>query len=83
MIRPDDGPKPKPAMPDSIYLEFIARGNYIKVVAIEAATGLEAAIVGAAGTPRAELERLAIRKLDLVRRRNARTSQRSGPGTFA
>ncbi len=48
---------------NEIYLEFIAVGRQVKVVAIDAATGTEISIFGPAGTPRAELQRIAVAKL--------------------
>ncbi len=69
-------------MAATIYFEFIRQGAYVKVVAIDAASGLEVSIVGAAGTPQADLERLALRKLDLARKRNAPANKKRGPGTL-
>ena len=70
---------------DGTYLEFIAQGSYIKVVAIDASTGLEVSIVGAVGTSRGHLERLVMRKLELARERaNAAPAEsKRGPGVLA
>jgi hypothetical protein len=46
-----------------VYFEFIALGAAVKVVAIDAATGVEIAVVGPASASRADLERIALRKL--------------------
>ena len=47
-----------------VYLEFTAVGAYVKVVAIDAASGVEVSVSGPAATPRADLERIALRKLE-------------------
>ena len=55
-------------MPD-VYFEFTYQGTYVKVAAIDAETGLEVSIVGPISTSQSELEKLALQKLDFVRRR--------------
>ena len=49
-----------PAMP---ILEVIQQGRYLKVTAIDEATGTEATFVADANTPRPQLEQLAVQKL--------------------
>jgi hypothetical protein len=49
-----------------IYFEFIPAGAYIKVVAIDAASGVEVSIVGARAADQATLERAALAKLRYV-----------------
>jgi hypothetical protein len=56
-------------MDGEILVEFVIRGNFAKVTAIDAATGLEAAITGPANAPRATLVEAARRKLDYLRRK--------------
>ena len=51
------------AGPREIYFELIRLGTSIKVVAIDAATGLEVSIVGPARAAPSDLERLAAAKL--------------------
>ncbi len=55
-------------MPDvpehgEIYFEFTAIGRNVKVAAIDAATGTEVSIMGPATAARADLQRLALQKL--------------------
>jgi hypothetical protein len=49
-----------------VYIEFVVQGNVVKATAIDAATGVEASIVGPANAPRAALAEAAARKLDYV-----------------
>ena len=57
-------------MPESdkreILFEFVTLGTSVKVTAIDAATGVEACIVGPASSPRAALESAALQKLRYV-----------------
>jgi hypothetical protein len=46
-----------------VYFEFIALGRSVRVAAIDSVTGIEVTIVGPAGAARADLERVALRKL--------------------
>lgn len=46
-----------------VYFEFTAVGAVVKVSAIDAATGIEIAVMGPAGAARADLQRLALQKL--------------------
>jgi hypothetical protein len=52
-------------VPDEVYFEFIVLGATVKVAAIDAATGIEVAVVGPASARRADLERIALRKLQV------------------
>jgi hypothetical protein len=54
--------KPK----SEILIEFIVQGNVVKATAIDAASGVEASIVGPAGAPREALSQAAVRKLKYV-----------------
>jgi hypothetical protein len=46
-----------------VYFEFTAIGHSLKVVAIHGATGTEVSAVAPASAARADLQRLALRKL--------------------
>lgn len=54
-----------------VYFEFTRVGASVKVVAIDAATGIEVVVLGPAQAARADLERLALQKLRLRLRRGA------------
>jgi hypothetical protein len=47
-----------------VYFEFTPIGRTVKVSAIDAATGIEVSVVAPAGAARADLQRLALRKLE-------------------
>lgn len=49
-----------------IYLEFIPVGNSVKVIAVDADTGLEVSIVGPVTAARRTLEQNAIKKLKFM-----------------
>ena len=49
-----------------VLIEFIVQGNFVKVSAIDAKSGVEASIVGSATAPRAALAEAARRKLEFV-----------------
>lgn len=49
-----------------ILIEFVIQGNFVKVTAIDAASGLEGSIVGPANAPREALSQAAVRKLKYV-----------------
>jgi hypothetical protein len=49
-----------------VIVEFIRRGNYVKVTAIDAASGIEASIVGDPAASRERLEQTAVQKLQWV-----------------
>lgn len=46
-----------------VYFEFIAIGDVVKVVAIDAGTGTEVTVMGPASAAQSDLERLALGKL--------------------
>jgi len=46
-----------------VYFEFTPVGTSVKVVAIDAATGIEVAVIGPARAAQADLQRLALQKL--------------------
>ncbi len=50
-------------------LEFQQVGRYVKVSAIDPVTNIEVSIVGDASATKAELERVAVRKLEYVLRK--------------
>jgi len=50
-------------------LEFHQVGRYVKVSAIDPITNIEVSIVGDAAATKAELERVAVRKLEYVLRK--------------
>ena len=64
--KPSDGDGRAAEGSREIYLEFIPVGNSVKVVAVDAETGLEVSIVGPANAARRTLEQNAIRKLHFV-----------------
>ena len=47
-----------------VLFEFTAIGNVVKVAAIDAATGLEVSIMGPVHASRADLQKLALAKLN-------------------
>lgn len=51
---------------EGVIYEFMPRGRYVKVSAIDVATGIEATMVGDAAAPKERLEALALQKLDWV-----------------
>lgn len=58
---------------ENIIFEFLPLGAYIKVSAVDEATGTEVSIVGDARASQAELERIALMKLDrALERRKSR-----------
>ena len=56
-----------------VLFEFVAVGGSMKVTAIDAATAVEVVVVGPVHTPKTDLQRLALRKLEarLARRHAA------------
>ena len=46
-----------------VYFEFTAVGSSVRVVAIDAATGIEVSVIGPIRAARADLQDLALRKL--------------------
>lgn len=59
------------AQSKEVYLEFHKQGNYVKVCAICAQTGIEVSIVGDAKASRRELETVAVNKLRYVLNKKA------------
>ena len=47
-----------------VYFEFAAIGRSVKVTAIDAASGIEVSVVAPATAARADLQQLALRKLE-------------------
>ena len=56
----------QPHHPEGVIFEFISKGRYVKVSAVDTATGIEASIVGDASYAQDKLEDLALQKLDWV-----------------
>jgi hypothetical protein len=48
----------------TVYFEFVSIGAQVRVAAIDAESGIEVVVFGPASTPRGDLERLALRKLE-------------------
>ncbi|MGZ5931542.1 MAG: DUF6898 family protein [Rhizomicrobium sp.] len=46
-----------------IYVEFVIRGGFVKVTAIDSKSGTEASVMGPAGAARGALADAAVRKL--------------------
>jgi hypothetical protein len=63
---------PDRTTPGEVYFEFAVIGAAVRVCAIDAATGIEVTVVGPAGAAKADLERVALAKLE---RRVARESR--------
>jgi hypothetical protein len=59
-------------IPGDVYFEFTTIGSAVRVAAIDAQSGLEVTVVGPAAASRADLERLALRKLKAQLSRRAR-----------
>ena len=51
-------------MQRQVILEYTVVGRALKVVAVDPETGLEATIIAPSGTPRSEMDRVAMRKLE-------------------
>ena len=51
---------------EGVIYEFTPKGRYVKVSAVDVATGIEATMVGDASAPQERLEALALQKLDWV-----------------
>lgn len=70
------------------YLEFVVVGDVVRVAAICPETGLEAIVMGPVFAARADLERLAIAKLERLRNRPSEDEpdpppRKRGPGQWA
>jgi hypothetical protein len=50
--------------PGDVYFEFAVIGRSVKVTAIDAASGIEVSVVAPATAARADLQQLALRKLE-------------------
>jgi Domain of unknown function (DUF6898) len=65
--------RPEGGLPkDEILLEFVVQGGVVKVTAIDAATGIEASLVGPATAGRQVLAQAAARKLKYVLEKSAK-----------
>lgn len=63
-----------------VILEFIPAGGAVRVAAIDAATGVEAVVMGPARAARADLERLALTKLARALERDERARKHDPRG---
>ena len=57
-----------------IIIEIIPVGRMVRVIAVDAATGIETTIMGPANAARADLERVAVRKLRMMLARGSSAS---------
>ncbi len=62
-----------------VYFELYPVGDSMKVSAVDGATGTEVSIVGPAKLPQAELERVALNKLNYVMNHKANETEQSAP----
>ncbi|MCW5730019.1 MAG: hypothetical protein KIT20_04620 [Alphaproteobacteria bacterium] len=69
-------------MTREILFEFRQIGSSLRVAALDAESGLEVTLVGPAGAGEEALKRLAIRKLEYVRRKKS-SAGRTGEGRKA
>jgi hypothetical protein len=72
--------------PGGIIFEFISMGRFVKVSAIDTASGVEVSIVGDPAAGEVALRQLAARKLQMVMRKQAgkqQTGGSQGGGFFA
>jgi len=83
-VPPNDTPKSGSSLqadavlhPDGVIFEMIAAGNVMKVSAIDGASGFEVCIVGSAKESKAELQRVALAKLDFVMSKKNKTAIRT------
>lgn len=65
-----------PRTDNRVILEFIQRGAYVKVSAIDPVTGTEVSIVGDPMRGEAALRQLAIRKLEYVMNKEKKDGRR-------
>lgn len=63
--------------PEGVIFEMISSGNATKVSAIDGASGFEVCIVGSSKESKAELQRVALAKLDFVMSKQNKTASRS------
>ncbi len=68
-----------PRSRNEILIEFIHQGDYMKVSAVDAQTGLEVSIVGDPKQSQRALEIAVIRKLDYVRRERRKRREAAMP----
>ncbi len=80
--RPDDSNKEtadRVSGPNGeIYIEYKQVGQTMKVIAVDAATGMEAVIMGPASTAQTMLQRVAVRKLQMLLEKDGSGSDVSG-----
>ena len=55
-----------------VLFEFVVRGNFVKVMAVDPLTGTEVSIVGDSRTSKSTLQRVATKKLEMVLKRKRR-----------
>ena len=60
-----------------VLFEFISKGNFVKVMAVDPITGTEVSIVGDRRTSKSTLEKVATRKLMWVLKRKITNDARS------
>lgn len=65
-----------PKYDNRVILEFIPRGAYVKVSAVDPVTGTEVSIVGDPTRGEAALRQLAIRKLEYVMNKQKKEGRR-------
>jgi hypothetical protein len=56
---------PEADEPREVYFEFTRLGGTVKVIAIDAATGIEVTVMGPTNAAQSDLQRLALGKLKL------------------
>jgi len=66
MATPDPSPR-------EVLFEFTAIGSVVKVAAIDAATGIEVSVMGPVHASRADMQRLALAKLNVRLASHSRT----------
>jgi len=66
--------------PDRVIIEFVNVGQLVKVNAVCERTGREVSMVGDPRASRAELERLAVKKLRYVMEKESRQNQATKKG---
>jgi hypothetical protein len=72
MLTPETPQAARSVSKGEILIEFIMQGNVVKVTAIDAASGVEASIVGPANAPKEALSMAAARKLKYVMEKQKR-----------
>lgn len=56
---------------EGVIFEFLPKGRYVKVSAVDVASGTEASIVGDGSAPQERLEALAMQKLSYVMKKQS------------